>query len=40
MVKDHTDVAVESQESSIVPKKMGNLKSNFSEVTGELRKGK
>lgn len=40
MVTDKADVAVESQGSSIVSKKIGNLKSSFSEVIGVLRKRK
>lgn len=35
-----TDEAVECHGTSFVPEKMGNLKSNFSEVGGGLRKRK
>lgn len=35
-----TDEAVECHGTSFVPEKMENLKSNFNEVGGGLRKGK
>lgn len=40
MLMDKTDMAIESHGTSIVPKKVERLKSNFSEMGGRLWKVK
>lgn len=39
-VMDKTDEAVECHGTSFEPKKMGNLKSNYSKVGGGFMRGK